>query len=444
MNELVINSKSTIQRKLRLDTYLNQNVLAGEQFVCPFSNQCHESHSGNFYDGQLHHVGNHYDVSISGHQFRVMVVGQEYGHGPSHVSMEDRSQMVVEQTGIQKTFSNRNPHMRGTTSVLRLLFGIPLGSDHTEEYLNSTDDHKFHLFDAFSLANYLLCSAISAGEGRRGKSTAIMRKNCLVHFKKTIEILEPNVIIVQGKSFWTSIQNAFDNIHKITDTLFRAEINQHKAMIAVFAHPSTPDNAHNWGRDARTTYLFLTVAPTIELIRQEILAVLAPREERIMPTISDTSTKQLHPQKDNPPYDSIFEQIIAGLIERFPPEVMHHKPEFEHSQPNRMRIYIDRDRIKGSHYEICFRGGYYEFALHFESSPAKSLERRQAFDPHLQELADQVGQFIKSGPLEKKGWMRVWYERKHEHIDQEKIKLYIDQYSRFVAATFPILAKLYS
>ena len=184
MIDLLSNSTLTAQRKFILGTYFSQNVLAGNKFICPFFKECLDSHDGTFYEGQLHHVGNHYDLSISGNPFRVIVVGQEYGHGPSRVSMEDRSHMVLEQTGIQKAFSNRNPHMRGTTSVLRLLFGIPLGSDHTEEFLQFTPKNTFHLFDACALVNYLLCSAVSKDEGRRGKSTPIMRSNCLIHSKK--------------------------------------------------------------------------------------------------------------------------------------------------------------------------------------------------------------------------------------------------------------------
>ena len=441
MNDLLINPTSTAQRKLILDRYFSQNVLAGKKFICPFFKECLDSHQGIFYEGQLHHVGNHYDMYISGHPFRVMVVGQEYGHGPSHVSMEDRSLMVLQQTGVQKAFSNRNPHMRGTTSVLRLLFGLPLGGNHTDEFLQFAVDDGFHLFDAFSLVNYMLCSAVSAGEGRRGKSTPIMRRNCLVHFKKVVEILEPTVVIVQGKSYWASVQNAFSNLNKITDTLYTADINQHKVMIAVFTHPSTPDNIHNWGRDAKTPYLIETVVPTIKLIRQELLGKSIPKGEYIMPSISERPTQPIHSQSEKPPYDSIFEQIKAGLIERFPPEVTYRKPKFEHSAPNRMRIYLDR--ITGSHYQITFMRDRYEFALHFESTPAISLKRRQAFDPHVQELTKQVGVLVRTGPIEKNGWMGVWYELKPEAIDKEKIKLYIDQYSRFVAATFPILVKLY-
>lgn len=144
---------------------------------------------------------------------------------------------------------------------------------------------------------------------------------------------------------------------------------------------------------------------------------------------------------EKPLYKDIFDQIKAGLFHRFPSAVIYRKPDFRYSHRNRMQIMLDR--ITGSHYQITFMGERYEFALHFESTPVKSLERRQAFDPFIKELTKQVGTLVKSGPIENMGWMGVWYERKPETIDQEKIKLYIDQYSRFIAVTFPILVKLY-
>ena len=441
MNDLKVELGSSARRKMDLKEYFYEQVIYEDRFVCPLSAQCKASHKDIFYEGQLHHVGNHYDISIFDKPFRVMVVGQEYGHGPSHVSMEDRSKMVLEQTGFQKSFSRRNPHMRGTTSVLRLLFGIPLGREHSDEYLHSIDGDKFHLFDSFALVNYLLCSAVSSKEGRRGKSTPIMRRNCLGYFNKTVEILDPNVIVVQGKAYWASIQKAFNKLLQISDTLFKAEINQHIVLIAVFTHPSTPDNSHNWGRDEKTKYLLETVVPTIELIRQDLIPHIDTKGVLAMTPIYQSQTRSSPSNDKNPSYDTIFEQIQAGLNHKFPPGVTFHNPSFEHSAPNRLRIFLDE--IKGSHYEICFRRAYYEFALHFESTPALNLERRQPFDSSLDVLTNIVGILVRSGPLENKGRMRIWYEQKHEPIDRGKIIQYIDLYSRFITATFPILLKVY-
>ena len=141
--------------------------------------------------------------------------------------MVERSLIVLEQTGLKKPFSNRIPHMRGTTNVLRLLFGVHLGGEHTDQFLQFVNGDKFHLLDAFSPVNNVLCSAVSADEGRRGKSTPIIPRNCWGHFKKAIEILKSTVVIVLGKSYWASIQNAFTNLNKITDTLYTTVIKQH-------------------------------------------------------------------------------------------------------------------------------------------------------------------------------------------------------------------------
>jgi len=441
MSEVAVNLPLTNQRRVALATFFSHEVLDGDDFICPFFDVCRGSHEGIFYEGQLHHVGNHYDVVIAGEPLRVMVVGQEYGHGPSRVSMDQRSQMVVEQTGVQKDFSKRNPHMRGTTSVLRLLYGIPLGTNHEDEFLWCNNDDMFHLFDAFALVNYLLCSAIGEDGTRSGKSSPIMRRNCLAHFKRTIEILEPTVVIVQGKGYWKNVRKGFTDLTQITETLYLSTLHNQRIMIGVFTHPSSRDNKHNWGRNANTDYLLQKVVPTISIIRQEIFgkSILEGELKMTSPIKKQaTSTPANHPSI---PYDAIFEEIISGLIQRYPPEFINRNPKYDRSASNRLRIYLDR--MKGAHFEICFRRDYYEFALHFESSPAISLERRGAFDPFIEQLTTSVGVKIKSGPLENRGWMRIWYELKNEPVTQEKVNLYMDHYSRFIAATFPILEKMF-
>ena len=262
--------KNTKQRKDELIAYFQERVFFEKCFVCYSYSACKKSHSGEFYKGQLHHVGKFYDVTACEQPYRIAVIGQEYGHPPSNVSMDERREMVVEDTGQRKTFTQRNPHMRGTTSVLRLLYDIPLGKDHKSEFLQPTPDLKFHIYDAFALVNYLLCSAVSKDEGSRGKSTRVMKKNCLVHFLAALDILEPTVIIVQGKGFWKWVKQAFDEMDQVTNELFRAKINNIRVLIAVFTHPSTPNNKHNWGRSYNTSYLLDTVVPTVEKIKQEL------------------------------------------------------------------------------------------------------------------------------------------------------------------------------
>lgn len=123
--------QKTEARVAALDQYLTANVL-DTQFVCPHYAECKSSHADTFHEGQLHHVGQYYDLRLDNLPLRAIVVGQEYGHGPSRVSRQARSDMIMS-SGLEHRFKAeagfkaRNPHMRGTTNVLRLLFGIPLG-----------------------------------------------------------------------------------------------------------------------------------------------------------------------------------------------------------------------------------------------------------------------------------------------------------------------------
>ena len=193
------------------------NVLTfGKKFVCCHASECRDSFikgmgrawghpQGGFYEGQLHHVGRHYDLSLNGTPFRIAIVGQEYGHPPTHVLREERTEMIL-RVGMEGRFKAepghgaRNPHMRGTTSALRLLFGLSLGDDFVGEFV-SLWSTSVHIFETFALTNFLLCSAIdtprtcSAGKGR---STSTMQNNCARHFRRAMEILEPTVIVAQG------------------------------------------------------------------------------------------------------------------------------------------------------------------------------------------------------------------------------------------------------
>ncbi len=267
------------QRKQNLEKYMAANVLVDNRFICTHFRECQESHTGVFYEGQLHHMGKYYDLVVDGRPFRIVVVGQAYGHPPAIVTMEERRQMIVIQTGEHKRFKAgsglpaRNPHMRGTTSLLRLLFGIPLGTDHASEYIQVNDSEKCHIFDAFALVNYLLCSAVRKEGERRDKSTPTMRQNCRSHFRQTLEILGPTMVIVQGIPFWPLVRDSFDEVEDPIDKnypLYKAQLGEKNFLVAAFSHPSAGP-PYNWGTNDYTPYLLETVVPTVERIRKEIL-----------------------------------------------------------------------------------------------------------------------------------------------------------------------------
>jgi hypothetical protein len=208
----------TAARQRALDEYMSVNVLA-EEFRCCLYGQCKDSHSGTFYEGQLHHLGRHYDLLYDDSPLRVIVVGQEYGHPPARVDAQTRYNRIM-RSGLESRFKAeagreaRNPHMRGTTNVLRLLFDLDLAADYDSEFL-PINGERVHIFDAFGLVNYLLCSAVGTDGSKRGRATRTMRSNCQAHFREVMRILDPSVLVVQGKSFWKSINGAFacGNLH---------------------------------------------------------------------------------------------------------------------------------------------------------------------------------------------------------------------------------------
>ena len=270
-DHLIFATPETDARVHDVGQYLADNVLNGD-FICPSFNACRSSYGDTFYEGQLHHIGQYYGLRANGFPLRVVVVGQEYGHPPARVDMQARYDMIMHSAlGSRFTaepgYDVRNPHMRGTTNVLRLLFGIPLGVDHRSEFIE-VEGKLVHLFDAFALVNYLLCSAVADGR-RNGKATGTMRRNCRSHFRAVMDLLEPSVVIVQGKTFWPSIRESFDVVRPVTEGVYKARLGDHTMFVAVFSHPSA-HFPYNWGANDHTEYLMKTVVPAIGFIRQNI------------------------------------------------------------------------------------------------------------------------------------------------------------------------------
>jgi uracil-DNA glycosylase len=261
------NSLKTRSRLKNLEKYFKSNILMDNKFICSSYKECKKSHSGLFYKGQLHHVGKKYDLAINKVPIRIMVVGQEWGHEDNLLTFKQNYNSKIE---CGKTnFNDRNPHMKGTTSVLRLLFNIGLGIKNESEKIYFDNGEKCHIFDAFSLVNFLICSALIEGKGMAGHSSTIMKQNCQEHFKNTMDILDPNIIIVQGKGFWKWVYNSFNDIKLLpkSDVLYETKINGNPVIIASFTHPSARRYIYNWGLNDHTDYLIKIVKPNVKRIQ---------------------------------------------------------------------------------------------------------------------------------------------------------------------------------
>lgn len=259
--------EATATRMERVRAYLGKNVLNGHGFVCAHAAACKASHEGRgvFYEGQLHHIGDHYDVYRDGRPLRVVVVGQECGHGPGHIGLDARRQLILRR--IEDTQSQRNPHMAGTTTILRLLFGREPGSDRDGEFLDLSGN-QVHLFEAFALVNFLLCSAIEMEradrrDGGKGRSTPTMRRNCGAHFRSVIDLLEPTILVAEGLGVRRWIGDAYGWPTWNREPVQQVRLGDRPILLLSFAHPAAPGHGW-WGRGIHSRYLTTTVKPTIE------------------------------------------------------------------------------------------------------------------------------------------------------------------------------------
>ncbi len=269
---------ATARRIAELRAYMDANVLDAAGFCCASYEACKTSirEGDRFFEGQLSHVGHHYDLELDERPLRVVVVGQEYavrslepGAKQGEVTLNDRYTMIHDGSGLSRryytdgTHPARNPHMRGTTSALRVILGKGLGADWDEEFIQTSAGKPFHIFDAFALVNVLLCSAGPEGLAT-GRSTKVMRSNCLRHFRASMETLEPTVMVLQGHGVQRWVAPALGTLEERTPYLSEARWSGRRTLVCRFSHPS----AHRplrWGDRLDAPYLREVVDPTLRL-----------------------------------------------------------------------------------------------------------------------------------------------------------------------------------
>lgn len=257
----------TAERIWKLEEYVRLNLLCNERFICEHHRACRASVSSfSFFEGQMSHVGKHYDLLVDGRELRVVVVGQEYGQPLTRIDLQGRTAMI--DGAADRGFRGRNKHMRGTTSILRLLLGRPLGTGHKGERLFAGDQRTAHVFDGFALVNALLCSAVE-GRKTKGESSPLMRTNCARHFRLTMEILEPTVIVVEGQRVRDWIGGSLglgskpDSVYYGPATSEIGRVAGGRVDVLTFNHPSAGNPSNWWGNSIESAYLREVVEPTI-------------------------------------------------------------------------------------------------------------------------------------------------------------------------------------
>ena len=268
----------TARRIRELDVYVRQNLLAGGEFVCRHYERCRASRSEFFYEGQMSHVGKHYDLAVDGQALRIVVVGQEYGQNYPRVDLKARTAMI--DGSAEVGFSKRNPHMAGTTSILRLLLGRQPGADRYDEWLFQHRTLGGHIFHGFALVNFLLCSALTeppkGTNAGKGSSSWEMQRNCAEHFLSTLEILEPTVIVAEGQGVRSWIGGPL-RLGRKPGARYDGPVTPETTHVAgqrvdvlTFNHPSAPGPSGWWGRSSNSKYLKRVVEPTITSWRDGI------------------------------------------------------------------------------------------------------------------------------------------------------------------------------
>ncbi len=275
-SDLRVDPAATRRRIRKLSRYVEHQLLADGKFICPAYDECLKSRRKGdaFREGIMSHVGRRFDLVTAGRPLRIVVVGQESGlpKGPlspkfaSRVSMETRYHQVRDRSGLERRFfaqdgyPGRNPHMRGTTTALRLLLGAGAGVDFDGEIVQPVRGRPFHLFDGFALVNRLLCSAGPVGSSQ-GRPTKVMASNCNAHFAATLSILEPTIVILQGAkvSAWATASLA-PTRHR-TEHLYEAILDGRRILVCTFSHPSAR-GASRWA-SPEAPYVTDVVAPTL-------------------------------------------------------------------------------------------------------------------------------------------------------------------------------------
>lgn len=251
-----------------LDAYMRENVDDGTRLVCSQAAKCRGSieTGGTFYEGQGTHVGEHYDMSEDGVEWRVMVIGMETGRGDEHVSIAERT--ADQDRAIRMTFNQRHPHMRGTTSVLRSAFGREYGADRAGELLDlDGQDTVAHLMNAYALVNLRLCSA-TKGNGYRSAASSVLSRNCFPHLVRTIEILEPTLCIMQGAAIYRDISHRISVVERISAHLEVAKFGRHETLLFHGNHPSAGSSTTGYGTVSASPYFTDTVEPSVREARR--------------------------------------------------------------------------------------------------------------------------------------------------------------------------------
>lgn len=168
MNFLEKTNRDKIVKSL-VDFYERNGIVPGDDFACPNFEKCFpQGKSGEFSHGMQCHIGHEY-----GHSLKVVIVSLDCGAGGADV-IEKRT------SNVENAENHKNPHMKGTITLLEDLYGINDSSEAVQLYA-------------------MINSAKCCRSGSANQMGQTFHCNCSAYKLHEIELLDPQVVVFQGK-----------------------------------------------------------------------------------------------------------------------------------------------------------------------------------------------------------------------------------------------------
>lgn len=143
-------------------------------------------------------LGKNYDV-FKEKNIRILVIGQEDPHNYKYDKIDTPALIGDNEEGCVSNF-----HYRRTLQTLLMLCGI---DTTVNEPVSSLKKYN-KLLTAFCLTNYFKCAFKKLNQRSKIKHGTEMKNNCCKLLQHEIEVLDPTIIIVQGKfynkTFWNN------------------------------------------------------------------------------------------------------------------------------------------------------------------------------------------------------------------------------------------------
>lgn len=207
-----------------LDAYTRRAVDDGTTLVCASSQRCAASVGrGALVEGQASFVGSHYGLVRDARSLRILVIPKQVGgklsnggdRGEEHVTVQRRGAQVDTAKYGADTWPRTN-HMVGTEHALQTILGLPVGGEREVAVPGGT----VHVFETMAMANMTLCTKALVDAGGQGSATMI--DSCSRHLRRTMELLQPNVVLAQG---WSAAGRSPSSVAAMVLGVPRPELN---------------------------------------------------------------------------------------------------------------------------------------------------------------------------------------------------------------------------